>query len=158
MRIAAEEPAANRGVTRRTVLGGGLALTLAGCNSAGLEMPNDFGGAPAPAPAAPPVGGALVGEALGTGPVRVGMILPLTQNGGPGPIGVSMRNAAQLAIDDSRVFVHHADGSGRPFKPRRRRPRWPNRSSARARNSSSDRYSPTTCEQPRRRRSRRAGR
>jgi branched-chain amino acid transport system substrate-binding protein len=99
MRIAAEEPAVNRGVTRRTVLGGGLALTLGGCNSAGLEMPNDFGGAPAPA--APPAGVALVGETLGTGPVRVGMILPLTQNGGPSPIGVSMRNAAQLAIDDS---------------------------------------------------------
>jgi hypothetical protein len=28
------------------------------------------------------------------------MILPLTQNGGPSPIGVSMRNAAQLAVDD----------------------------------------------------------
>jgi branched-chain amino acid transport system substrate-binding protein len=79
------------------MLGGGLILTLAGCNSAGLEMPND-GGAPAPG-APPPAGGPLVGETLGTGPVRVGMILPLTQNGGPSPIGVSMRNAAQLAID-----------------------------------------------------------
>jgi len=79
------------------MLGGGLALTLAGCNSAGLEMPNDAG-APAPG-AAPPPGGPLVGEKLGSGPVRVGMILPLTQNGGPSPIGVSMRNAAQLAID-----------------------------------------------------------
>jgi hypothetical protein len=38
---------------------------------------------------------------MGTGPVRVGMILPLTQNGAPSPIGVSMRNAAQLAISDS---------------------------------------------------------
>jgi branched-chain amino acid transport system substrate-binding protein len=79
------------------MLGGGLILTLAGCNSGGLEMPND-GGAPAPG-APPPAGGPLVGETLGTGPVRVGMILPLTQNGGPSPIGVSMRNAAQLAID-----------------------------------------------------------
>ena len=99
MRIAAKQPEATRGVTRRAVLGGGLILTLAGCNSAGIEMPNEFGGAPAPA--APPAGGALVGETLGAGPVRVGMILPLTQNGGPGPIGVSMRNAAQLAINDS---------------------------------------------------------
>jgi branched-chain amino acid transport system substrate-binding protein len=86
-------------VTRRALLGGGMALTLAGCNSAGLEMPSDAGG-PAPAPAQP-AGGPPVGEALGTGPVRVGMILPLTQNGGPNPIGVSMRNAAQLAINDS---------------------------------------------------------
>ncbi len=96
MRFAAERPAASRGVTRRAVLGGGLILTLAGCNSAGIEMPNDAGG---PAPASPPASGPLVGETLGTGPVRVGMILPLTQNGGPSPIGGSMRNAAQLAID-----------------------------------------------------------
>ena len=75
------------------MLGGGLILTLAGCNSAGIEMPNDAGGAP------PPARGPLVGETLGAGPVRVGMVLPLTQNGAPSPIGVSMRNAAQLAID-----------------------------------------------------------
>ena len=53
--------------------------------------------------APPPRRGPLattVGETLGTGPVRVGMILPLTQNGAPSPIGVSMRNAAQLAIDE----------------------------------------------------------
>ena len=79
------------------MLGGGLILTLAGCNSAGIEMPNDAGG---PTPATPPpAGGPPVGETLGTGPVRVGMIVPLTQNGAPSPIGVSMRNAAQLAID-----------------------------------------------------------
>ena len=78
------------------MLGGGLILTLAGCNSAGIEMPNNSGG---PASATPPASGPLVGETLGTGPVRVGMILPLTQNGGPSPIGGSMRNAAQLAID-----------------------------------------------------------
>ncbi len=99
MRIAAEQPAASRGVTRRAVLGGSLILTLAGCNSPGLEMPTDVGGGPGPA--TPPTGGPLVGEKLGTGPVRVGMILPLTQNGGASAIGVSMRNAAQLAIDDS---------------------------------------------------------
>ena len=45
MKFAAEQPAAERGVTRRALLGGGLALTLAGCNSGGLEMPSDAGGA-----------------------------------------------------------------------------------------------------------------
>src|SRR5580698_9292762 len=99
MRFAAEQPAAGRGLTRRAMLGGGMALTLAGCNSAGLEMPSDAGG-PAPSPAQP-AGGPPVGETLGTGPVRVGMVLPLTQNGAPSPIGVSMRNAAQLAINDA---------------------------------------------------------
>jgi hypothetical protein len=72
-------------------------LTLAGCNSSGLQVPNDFG-APAPSAGAPATG-PLVGETLGAGPVRVGMVLPLTQNGGPSPIGASMRNAVQLAID-----------------------------------------------------------
>src|SRR6516164_1691952 len=97
MTIAAGQPDARSGLTRRAALGGGLMLTLAGCNSSGLQVPNDFG-APAPS-AAPPATGPLVGETLGTGPVRVGMILPLTQNGGQSQIGVSMRNAAQLAID-----------------------------------------------------------
>jgi branched-chain amino acid transport system substrate-binding protein len=98
MTMAAEQPEARRGVTRRTVLGGGLILTLAGCNSVGVDIPNNFG---SPGPSAPPASGPLVGETLGSGAVRVGMILPLTQNGGPSPIGVSMRNAAQLAINDS---------------------------------------------------------
>ena len=97
MRFAAEPPAAGHGVTRRAVLGGGLVLTLAGCNSPGLERPNDGG----PVAPAHPANGPLVGETMGAGPVRVGMILPLTQNGAPSPIGASMRNAAQLAISDS---------------------------------------------------------
>jgi branched-chain amino acid transport system substrate-binding protein len=100
MRFAAEQPAAGRVLTRRALLGGGLTLTLAGCNSGGLEMPND-GGGPATTTPAQPASTAPVGETMGTGPVRVGMILPLTQNGAPSPIGASMRNAAQLAISDS---------------------------------------------------------
>src|ERR1700730_8898287 len=99
MRFAADQPAAGRGLTRRALLGGGLTLTLAGCNSAGLEMPSAAGG-PAVTPGQP-ANAPPVGETMGTGPVRVGMILPLTQNGAPSPIGASMRNAAQLAISDS---------------------------------------------------------
>jgi branched-chain amino acid transport system substrate-binding protein len=99
MKFAAEQPAAAGAMTRRALLGGGVMLSLAGCNSAGLEIPND-GGGPAPS-SAQPASGAPVGETLGAGPVRVGMVLPLTQGGGPSPIGVSMRNAAQLAINDS---------------------------------------------------------
>ena len=95
MTIPAEQPKARRGLTRRAALGGGLALTLAGCNSVGVELPSDG----KPASSVPPAEGPLVGETLGTGPVRVGMILPLTQNGAPSPIGASMRNAAQLAMD-----------------------------------------------------------
>ncbi len=38
---------------------------------------------------------------LGIGPVRVGMILPLTQGSGPSLVGTSLRNAADLAISES---------------------------------------------------------
>jgi branched-chain amino acid transport system substrate-binding protein len=99
MKISAEKPEERRGVTRRTALGGGLALTLTGCNSMGVQLQGmDVGKTAASLP--PPTGAPLAGETLGSGPVRVGMILPLTQNGAPSPVGVSMRNAAQLAIDD----------------------------------------------------------
>jgi substrate-binding family protein len=97
MTMAPEQPEARRGLTRRAVLGGGLILALAGCNEVGVDLPSD---STKPGPSVPPANGPLVGEALGTGPVRVGMILPLTQNsGGANPLGASMRNAAQLAID-----------------------------------------------------------
>jgi hypothetical protein len=82
--------------TRRSLLWGGVALTLGGCNSTAIEMP---GTSPAPTPP-PAAAGPTVGETLGTGSVRVGMIVPLTQNGAPSPVGVSMRNAAQLAIEE----------------------------------------------------------
>jgi branched-chain amino acid transport system substrate-binding protein len=97
MKFSANEPVAGRRLTRRAALGGGLALAVAGCNSPGMDF---GGGGPVMTPPPAPAGGPTVGEALGSGPVRVGMILPLTQNGGPSPIGVAMRNAAQLAIDD----------------------------------------------------------
>ena len=92
----------DRRLSRRALLtggvAGGLGLALAGCNSNSLLAPGADVGAPPPAPT--PSGGPAVGETLGTGPVRVGMVLPLTQNGAPSPIGSSLRNAAQLAIDE----------------------------------------------------------
>jgi branched-chain amino acid transport system substrate-binding protein len=99
MKISADKPEERRAMTRRAALGGGLGLALTGCNSMGVQLQSmDFGQTAPSAP--PPVGGPLAGETLGTGPVRVGMILPLTQNGAPSAVGVSMRNAAQLAVDD----------------------------------------------------------
>ena len=98
MKDLAVPPEGRRLLTRRAALGGGLALSLAGCNSMGVDLPGaDLG---KPAASLPAAGGPLVGETLGNGPVRVGMILPLTQNGAPSPVGASMRNAAQLAIDE----------------------------------------------------------
>ncbi len=40
-------------------------------------------------------------ERIGNGPVRVGLILPMTQASGRSVIGTSLRNAAALALDDS---------------------------------------------------------
>ncbi len=100
MKIVSVPSERQRASTRRELIGAGLAaLTLAGCNSTTVEMPTMDAAAPNPPPAPAPAG-PTVGEALGSGPVRVGMILPLTQNGAPSPVGVSMRNAAQLAIDE----------------------------------------------------------
>ena len=100
MKFGSRSSAGRTGLSRRAVIGGGVALALAGCNSNALLAPPAEVGAPA----APPAPGAAVatgpGETLGTGPARVGMILPLTQNGAPSSIGVAMRNAAQLAIDE----------------------------------------------------------
>ncbi len=83
-------------------LAGSLAVALAGCSSSGLGLSSpDIASAPVPQVQAQPLAGPTVGEVLGTGPVRVGLILPLTQNGAPSAVGVSLRNAAQLAIEES---------------------------------------------------------
>ncbi len=84
---------------------GCAALTLAGCGPIG---DSGFGASDkpmavptTPVQVQPLAGSAPVGETLGSGPVRVGMILPLTQGDAPSPVGVSLRNAAQMAIEES---------------------------------------------------------
>ncbi len=73
------------------------ALGLAGCNSSSLD--------PFAAPTAPvqsqPLNAPTTGDTIGSGPVRVSLILPLTQGAGPSGVGVSLRNAAQLAVEES---------------------------------------------------------
>ena len=100
----------SRGVARmaRLVAAAGFALTLAACNLTSVPFINDNPPPPASAPVphvqSQPLGGGgggAVGETVGTGPVRVGAILPLTQNGDPSVIGQSLRNAAQLAVEES---------------------------------------------------------
>ena len=80
----------------------GLALTLAGCNAPGLGSFTENVPAPTPRVDSQPLTGApaTVGQTYGTGPVRVGMVLPLTQNGAPSGIGQALANAAQMAIAD----------------------------------------------------------
>ena len=74
-------------------------LALAGCGPVGL------GGGSGPevlsAPTTPVQSQPLAGETFGTGPTRVALILPLTQQGGPSAVGQSLRNAAELAVSES---------------------------------------------------------
>jgi len=80
----------------------GLPLALGACNFLGTGISNDSTSAPVPKVHSEPLaGGTPVGERVGTGPVLVGAILPLTQNGGPSVVGQSLRNAAQLAVEES---------------------------------------------------------
>jgi len=93
-----------RALARPLSLAGALcsALALSGCGpmgSSGFGGDNPFAAPTAPVQSQPL--GSGVGESIGSGPVRVGVILPLTQAGGPSAVGVSLRNAAQLAVDES---------------------------------------------------------
>ncbi len=104
MPTSASSTLGTRGFVRHAcrALAGSLVLALAGCNLSGLGLSGpDIGSAPAPQVQAQPLSGPAIGEVLGTGPVRVGLILPLTQNGGPSVVGASLRNAAQLALEES---------------------------------------------------------
>lgn len=79
------------------------ALALAGCGpSGGMNLgSNDAATAVPTTPVqSQPLSGP-VGETIGSGPVRVGLVLPLTQGGGPSAIGTSLRNAAALAVQES---------------------------------------------------------
>jgi branched-chain amino acid transport system substrate-binding protein len=73
------------------------ALWLAGCsgtfNSADL-LP----GAPPPPSSAAPIPEASAPPAIGTGGVKVGLILPLSAGGNAGAAGQAMRNAAEMAL------------------------------------------------------------
>jgi hypothetical protein len=79
-----------------------LALILSGCNSVGLGSFSENSSAPTPRVEAQPLAApaAPVGQTFGSGPVRVGMVLPLTQNGSPSGIGQAFLNAAQMAVGD----------------------------------------------------------
>ena len=64
-----------------------------------------FQGAPAGVVEAQPLDGATGAAAnpgeIGNGPVHVGLILPMTQNGASTALGASLRNSAELALDEA---------------------------------------------------------
>ncbi|MDB5617944.1 penicillin-binding protein activator, partial [Tardiphaga sp.] len=82
------------GSTRRTALGLLFGTPLLGaCAGVQQTLTNNFGSSPA-APAGP----AQQPLAVGTGQVKVGLILPLSAAGNAGVAAQSMKNAAELAL------------------------------------------------------------
>jgi ABC-type branched-subunit amino acid transport system substrate-binding protein len=71
-----------------------FAFLLSACTS------NLFGGG---TPSVPAVTAPVAGATLGTGAVKVAMLLPLSAAGVPGQVAESMRNAADLAIREFRT-------------------------------------------------------
>jgi ABC-type branched-subunit amino acid transport system substrate-binding protein len=89
--------AARRSFLRAALLGSAAALSACSLTGPGPGRREDAGAAN---PNAAPAPGS---ETLGNGPVKVALILPLTQGSGASVVGVSMRNAAELAISEAGV-------------------------------------------------------
>ncbi len=82
------------------------ASLLSACGQFGGDRPRAAATPPLSAPVTPvqsrPLAGAAPIGAIGSGPVKVALVLPLTQaNGGASGVGVSLRNAAELASADA---------------------------------------------------------
>lgn len=103
------------GKWRRSVRGSAPAFALAAASLVSLAGCGPGGSGQAPLAAAAPDASTVAAvptvavlaeplpggdSQLGSGPVRVGLILPMTADGAPSVVGVSLRNAAQLALDD----------------------------------------------------------
>ncbi len=83
-------------VRRWRALSALTALALAGCGPVGTGNRSPV----VEAPVNPAVVGAPTGDTFGSGPKRIALILPLTQQGGPSAVGQSLRNAAELAVSE----------------------------------------------------------
>jgi branched-chain amino acid transport system substrate-binding protein len=81
------------GATRRAVLAIALGFAAFGAGCSGFPGSSFWSGAPPP-PASQP------GTAIGTGQVKVGLILPLSASGNAGLAAQSMKNAAELALSE----------------------------------------------------------
>ena len=77
-----------RGLGRRAFAGGLLAL-LTACSGTSELFNNN---------SAPPAGPVQQPAAIGTGAVKVGLILPLSAAGNAGTVALSMKNAAEMAL------------------------------------------------------------
>lgn len=84
------------------------ALALAACSMGSgrrlsQQEKDEFLGAPTTPVESQPLGGpAAAGDQIGSGPTRVGLIVPLTQGSGAASVvGTSLRNAAELAVSEA---------------------------------------------------------
>src|ERR1700716_3786175 len=82
------------GATRRTAIGLILGAPLLGACSGMSSLSNPFSSGPEAAPAGPP----QQPQAVGTGQVKVGLVLPLSASGNAGVAALSMKNAAEMAL------------------------------------------------------------
>lgn len=85
------------------IIGCCVLAALYGCSSAGVG-PSTRAEEPLNAPVTPVQSSSLAGanaSVIGSGPVKVGLILPLTQGAGQSAVGQSMRNAAELALSEA---------------------------------------------------------
>jgi ABC-type branched-subunit amino acid transport system substrate-binding protein len=86
-----------KGATRRAALGLILAAPAAGCAAVQSTISNFSTYLPGQTPP-PPAGPPQEPVAVGTGSIRVGLLLPLSGSGNAGVAAQSMRNAAELAL------------------------------------------------------------
>lgn len=82
------------GATRRTAIGLILGAPLLGACSGMSSLSNPFSSQPDAGPAGPP----QQPQAVGTGQVKVGLVLPLSASGNAGVAATSMKNAAEMAL------------------------------------------------------------
>jgi ABC-type branched-subunit amino acid transport system substrate-binding protein len=76
----------------------GCAVLIAGCGTQGVPS-----GLPGVQPQATPLAASVPpqGEVIGTGETRVALLLPLTAEGNGGTVASELRNAAQMALEDT---------------------------------------------------------
>ena len=82
------------GASRRTAIGLILGAPLLGACSGMSSLSNPFSSGPDADPAGPP----QQPQAVGTGQVKVGLVLPLSASGNAGVAALSMKNAAEMAL------------------------------------------------------------
>lgn len=95
---------------RREFMLGTASLTLAACSGANISGP----GGPVATPA--PTGPAAPGTTIGTGSVKVALLLPLSAGGAAGNTAATLRNAAEMAVaefqgPDITILVKDDGGS-----------------------------------------------